>query len=64
LLHFVDDWPSLPVQDNVPRFIEYVKSHDVKPANDKTYRAYPDLTVLDVYEAARPRHDAALSVRP
>lgn len=64
LLRFVEDAPPLPVQHNVPEFIDYIRDHDVKPAHDQPYSAYPELTVLDIYEATRRRPDAAASVRP
>ena len=32
-------------------FIDYVKSHDVRPVGERTYLANPGLTVLDIWEA-------------
>ncbi len=65
LLRFVEDWPpDRLVQDNVAQFVQYVIEHDIRPANGRTYRANPNLTVLDIHEATRPRQETALSVRP
>jgi hypothetical protein len=54
-----EDKPSPPVEDDVERFTRYVHNRNVRPANGRTYSAYPGLTALDIYEATRPRHDAA-----
>lgn len=58
-----DDKPSPPVEDDVETFLRYVKNRNVKPANGRTYSAYPDLTALDIYEATRSRYDAAPALR-
>lgn len=54
-----DDKPRPPVEDDVDRFVQYVKNRDVKPANEQTYSAYPGLTALDIFEATRPSIDGA-----
>jgi hypothetical protein len=62
LFGFIEDTPdkpSIPVNKDVDRFVAYVENRDVKPTNGQTYRAYPGLTALDIYEATRPRHDGA-----
>lgn len=58
-----DDKPSLPIENDVAALIAYIRKRDVKPANNRTYSAYPDQTTLDVYEATRPRHYVAPSLR-
>jgi hypothetical protein len=51
LFPFVLDHPTLPVEENVREFIDYVDTHDVKPVGGRTYLANPGLTVLDIWEA-------------
>jgi hypothetical protein len=58
-----EDKPTLPVEGDVETFINYVKGRNVPPAGGRTFSAYPGLTALDIYEAARPRHDAAPATR-
>jgi hypothetical protein len=48
-----DDKPITPVKDNVERFTQYVKNRNVAPVSGRSYSAYPNLTALDIYEAAR-----------
>jgi len=63
LISFVtdEDKPPLPVEQHVEELVRYVAKRDVKPANGRTYSAFPDLTALDIYEATRPRNDGAPS---
>ena len=59
LFEFIEDAPPTPVNENVGKFIDYVKARDVKPENGRSYRAYPGLTALDIFEATRPLNDGA-----
>lgn len=59
LFQFVADAPTTPVNENVDEFIKYVTDRDVLPANGNSYRAYPGLTALDIFEATRPSNDGA-----
>ncbi len=55
LFPFISDHPTLDVEDNVQEFIDYVKSHDVRPVGERTYLSNPGLTVLDIWESMSRR---------
>ena len=59
LFECIENAPPTPVIDHVDEFIEYVTDRDVPPANGTSYRAYPGLTALDIFEATRPSNDGA-----
>jgi hypothetical protein len=54
-----DDKPGPKVEEDVERFIQYVRNRDVRPANEQSYHAYPGLTALDIIEVTRPPNDGA-----
>ena len=59
LFQFIAGAPKTPVNENVEQFVKYVTDRDVPPANGTSYRAYPGLTALDIFEATRPSNDGA-----
>jgi hypothetical protein len=47
MLVHVSDAPALPVSAHRPEFLEFVRTHDLKPLGP-LYSAYPQLKVLDI----------------
>ena len=51
LLSHMDDAPPLPVSENLPQFLEYIKCNDrsrIDGVLQSLYSAYPTLTVQDI----------------